>query len=364
MIPGPVEVNPAVLYEMSLQVVPHFGAEWANVYKNTTNRIGKLYHTTGDTFLLVSSGTGGIEAAIRSLFMPGENIIIVTNGFFGNRLITISRSLGLNVKPLSFPWDQPVNPDEVREQLRRESEIAGIIAVHHETSTGVLNPIRVIGMIALEFNVPFIVDAISSLGSEDIKMDDWGIDIGITVPNKCLESLPGLAPIAVSKHAWKIIDAKENSFAGWYLNLRVWRQHADEWSSWHPFPVTMPTSLVLALNAALDGLDIEGVEGRKSRYQNAALNLRGEMQKLGFDLFVDGEFASSAISVFYGKPHVNIDDLISFLKEKRGIRIAGGLGEISGKVFRVAHMGKASSELYNKALLEAIVDYLGMTKSL
>jgi alanine-glyoxylate transaminase/serine-glyoxylate transaminase/serine-pyruvate transaminase len=363
MVPGPVEVDVAVLHEMGLQIIPHFGKEWADVYKNTVGRIANIFQTKGDVFLLVSSGTGGIEAAIRSLFAPNENIIVISNGFFGDRIITISRSLGLNVEPLIFPWNQPADPYKVRCLFEKKNKYSGIVAVHHETSTGVLNPIREIGMVAKEFNIPFIVDAVSSIGCEEFRMDNWGIDIGVTVSNKCLEALPGITPVAVSKHAWDIMDGKENSYAGWYLNLQVWRQYAIEWSSWHPFPVTIPTNLVLALDAAMDLLEAEGVCARNSRYKDAALFLRNEIKKLGFSLFVDGEFASSAISVIIGRSDINIENLIYFLHMKHGIRIVGGLGELSGKVFRVAHMGKTSSESYNLSLLEGIIDYMRRNKS-
>jgi alanine-glyoxylate transaminase/serine-glyoxylate transaminase/serine-pyruvate transaminase len=281
------------------------------------------------------------------------------NGFFGQRLATIARYRGIETVTVTAPWGQPISPDDVRAALAKHSSIAGLIVVHHETSTGVLNPVSDLGALAQEFDVPFIVDAVSSLGGEDLAMDDWGIDICVTASQKCLEAPPGLAPVAVSRHAWAVMDRKGHFPAGWYLNLRVWRQYVEDWGDWHPFPVTMATNNVLALRAALDRLEAEGLDRRIARYRDAAPFLRAGLRDLGSQLFVNGEVASSTITAVRRRPGMDVAQLITFLQEKHGIRIAGGLGETRGEIFRVGHMGKAASREYVSLLLEALADYLG-----
>lgn len=358
MIPGPVEVDDAVLDAMGAPVAVHYGPEWTALYKNTTERMKAVFRTTGDVFLLASSGSGGLEAAVSSLLAPGERAVVGVNGFFGQRLATIARMRGIEVVTVTAPWGEPIDPADVRAALAKDSRIAALMTVHHETSTGVLNPIAELGALAREFNVPFVVDAVSSLGGEELAMDEWGVDICVTASQKCLEAPPGLAPVAVSPHAWKVMDGKGEFPAGWYLNLRVWRQYAQEWGDWHPFPMTLPTNNVLALRAALDRLEAEGLNGRIARYRDAARYLRAGLRGLGFALFVDGKAAASVITAVRRLGNMDVADLITFLKDEHGIRIAGGLGETKGEIFRVGHMGKAASREYLDLLLKALADYL------
>jgi len=358
MIPGPVEVDEAVLAEMAAQVVPHYGSEWVALYTETTDILKDIFHTKGDVFLLVSSGTGGVEAAIGSLFATNQKIIVTVNGFFGQRIATIARHRGLEVILVQSPWGEPIDPITVRTVIQDNRSAAGLVAVHHETSTGVLNPVKDIGALCKEFGLPFVVDAVSSLGGEELFMDAWGIDICITSSNKCLESLPGLAPIAVSSHAWDIIDRNKTSPNGWYLNLGVWREYAQNWADWHPYPVTMATSNVRALRVALDLFMTESLEGRIARYRDVSSFFRRGLKELGFELYVDGDYAASVMTAVRSHPQIDTTRLITALKEKDNIRIAGGLGEISGTIFRVAHMGKAGSRVDANLLLDALGRYL------
>jgi len=358
MIPGPVEVDDSVLAEMGAPVAVHYGPEWTAFYKDTVELMRQVFRTEGDVFLLVSSGTGGIEAGISSLLAPGERALVADNGFFGERLAIIARLRGLEVVTVTAPWGEPIAPEAVRTILEKDAGIAGLIVVHHETSTGVLNPLPALGSLARQFNVPFIVDAVSSLGGEELAMDDWGIDLCVTASQKCLEAPPGLAPVAVSRRAWEVMDRKGDFRAGFYLNLRVWRQYVEEWGNWHPFPVTMATSNVRALRAALDRLLAEGLAQRIERYRDTAQFLRAGLRELGFSLFVDGQAASSTITAVRRLPGMDVADLVTFLREKRGIRIAGGLGALKSEIFRVGHMGRAASRDYAALLLEGLAAYL------
>ena len=312
MIPGPVEVDDSVLAEMGAQVAVHYGPEWTALYKETTAIMKGVFRTSGDVFLFVSSGSGGVEAAISSLLMPGERVLVAVNGFFGERAAAIAHSRGLQVIRVDAAEGFPITPDAVKHVLEAELDIAGFVAVHHETSTGVLNPIQALGALAREHEIPFIVDAISSLGGDELAMDEWGIDICITASQKCLEAPPGLAPVAVNQSAWQIMDRKGDFPAGWYLNLRNWREFADKWGDWHPFPITMATNNVRALRAALDHLLIEGLEKRIQRYRETAQYIRNGIQEMGFTLFVDGEYSSSTITAVRVPDQLNVSELITF----------------------------------------------------
>jgi alanine-glyoxylate transaminase / serine-glyoxylate transaminase / serine-pyruvate transaminase len=357
MIPGPVDVSDSVIAAMATQVVPHYGTEWTALYKETTTALKSVFHTEGDVFLLVGSGTCGLDAAINSLFVPGEKVIVTMNGFFGDRIAQLARAHGLSIVEAVAEWGSPVDPNSMDGLLSADKGIAGIIAVHHETSTGVLNPIRELGGVARKHNVPLLVDGVSSLGGEELQMDEWGVDICVTASNKCLESVPGVSPVAVSANAWKVMQGKQFNAPGWYLNLRLWKQYQEEWGNWHPAPVTMATNTVIALNAALEELFKEGLDNRIKRYKETALFFRQEINLLGFDLFVSGGYASSCISSVCCLPDMDISSFISYLLEEKNIHIAGGLGQTKGVIFRVGHMGKAGSRLYTETLLKAVKDY-------
>jgi alanine-glyoxylate transaminase / serine-glyoxylate transaminase / serine-pyruvate transaminase len=357
MIPGPVDVSDSVIAAMATQVMPHYGTEWTALYKETTTALKSVFHTEGDIFLVVGSGSCGLDAAINSLFVPGEKVLITLNGFFGDRIAQLARAHGLTIVEAVAEWGRPVEPASVDKLLSADNEIAGIIAVHHETSTGVLNPVRELGSLAQKYNVPLIVDAVSSLGGEELKMDEWGMDICVTASNKCLESVPGVSPVAVSTNAWKVIQGKQFNAPGWYLNLRLWKQYLEEWGNWHPAPVTMATNTVIALNAALEELFKEGLYNRINRYKETAGYFRQGIQELGFGLFVSGEYSSSCISSVCCLPHMDTSSFITYLLDKKNIHIAGGLGQTKGSIFRVGHMGKAGSRLYADLLLKAVKDY-------
>lgn len=358
MVPGPVDVDPAVLAEMGAPVAVHYGPEWTALYKSTTSLLKTVFRTEGDVFLLPSSGSGGLEAAISSPFAPGQRIVVGVNGFFGERLAAITRARGIDVVTVGAPWGTPIPPDAVRAAVRADPRIAGLAIVHHETSTGVLNPVASLGALAKECDLPLVVDAVSSLGGEEFAMDDWGVSICVTASQKCLAAPPGLALVAVSRRAWAIIDRRDDHSAGWYLNLKVWRQYAEEWGEWHPFPVTVPTSNILALRAALELLLAEGVARRIERHRETAHFLRAGLRDRGFRLFVDGEAASSTLTVARRLPGMDVADLITFLREESGIIIAGGLGPTRAEVFRVGHMGLAGSRDYASLLLQGLTDYL------
>jgi alanine-glyoxylate transaminase/serine-glyoxylate transaminase/serine-pyruvate transaminase len=180
----------------------------------------------------------------------------------------------------------------------------------------------------------------------------------VAASNKSLESVPGVAPVAVGRDAWKYMEKKQFAAPGWYLNLRLWKQYLEEWGNWHPSPVTMATSTVIALNAALEELVKEGLENRIARYKETARYFRQSIGELGFQLFVEGPQASSCISSISRLPNLDVHSLVTFLLEEKNIQIAGGLGRTKGEIFRVGHMGKASSRDYVDELLEAIQEFM------
>ena len=206
--------------------------------------------------------------------------------------------------------------------------------------------------------LPIIVDAVSSLGGTPLPVDEWGIDVCVTVANKCLECPPGLAFISATPRAWEWVDRNESHAHGWYLNLRTWRKYATEWGDWHPSPTTMPTNNVLGLRVSLRRILGEGLEAHIARYRQAAQAVRRGLEEVGFEMLVDESFASPIATAVKARPEFEVDELIEYLAQAHGILVSGGIGPLRGQVFRVGHMGKAHTRPYLMELLFAVETFL------
>jgi alanine-glyoxylate transaminase/serine-glyoxylate transaminase/serine-pyruvate transaminase len=359
MTPGPVPVQESVLREMGSQVRAHYGAEWVSVYKKTVDLLKLVFKTQGDVHILVGSGSSGLDAAIGSLTASGEKIIVGTNGFFGDRLRQICSGYGLEVISVHAALGEPLNPSDFKQAFSLHPDAAAVALVHLETSTSVVNPVAGIAAEAKLNDIPVMIDAISSLGGIPLAMDDWAIDICVSASQKCLGAPPGLAPVAISQRAWEIMDAKPQRNHGWYLNLQTWRQFADEWAEWHPYPVTMATNNVLALKTGLRSLLADGIEERIERYTQLALQLREGVRRLGLQPFTPDDQLAPVVTAIYGPEGVPTGEIVQYLFEEHEIIIIGGLGEgLKDRVFRVGHMGPMINEGDIDAVLQGLEQFL------
>jgi alanine-glyoxylate transaminase/serine-glyoxylate transaminase/serine-pyruvate transaminase len=264
----------------------------------------------------------------------------------------------LDVRTVKAPLGEPLDPGAIRRRLEQERDIQALAVVHLETSTGILNPVREVAGVAHEFDVPIVVDAVSSLGGVPLPVDEWGIDICVTVANKALGCPPGLAPLSVSRRAWDQMDRKAGRAHGWYLNLRVWKDYATNWASWHPYPTTLPTNNIVALITSLRHILADGLEAHYDRFIQASSGVRTGLMRLGFEMYTPEEHTSPLLSAVRGLPGMDIAEFRRYLQDEWRIMISGGLGALSGQIFRIGHIGKASSEGYSQHLLRGIETYL------
>jgi len=344
LIPGPVQPEQEVLQAMGGPVQPHYGPEWTQTYNETVDMLKTVYGTTGDVFIIVGSGSSGLDAAIGSMVTTGEKIIVGVNGFFGERLCAIARSYGMEVIPVEGEWGQVLDPDDVARIASQHTDASALAIVHLETSTTIVNPIKDIGKIAKELDVPYIVDAVSSLGGLPMHMDEWGIAVCVSASQKCLGAPPGLATVAVGPGAWEAIDRVPEKSHGWYLNLRVWKHYQQMWADWHPFPVTMATSNVMALRKSLEGLLEEGIEERMARYEALAVHLREGLRRIGLRPFTPDELLAPVLTAAYGPPGVPTGEIVAYMSTVHNTKIAGGLGdELKDVIFRIGHMAPTTS---------------------
>ncbi len=358
MIPGPVDIPEDVQQAMAVPPMPHYGRDWIRLYGETQEMVRQIFGTHNDLFLMPGPGTMALEAGLTSTLKPGDSVLVPLNGFFAERIVALARGRGLVVVTVPAPLGEPVLPADVDAVLDEHPEVKALIVVHHETSTGVLNPLEPIAEVARRRDRLLIVDGISSVGGVPLPVDAWGVDVCVSVANKALETPPGLALISVSPRAWAMME-DEDAAHGWYLNLRTWRWYAENWGDWHPTPVTMPTSNVYALHLSLQQLLEEGMEVRYAAYERAARAVREGLLALDFPAFVTNpDYASPLTTAFRMRPGVDAAALQRWLLEVSGVMISGGIGDLRGEILRVGHIGQARKWDYVVSFLLGIEDYL------
>lgn len=356
MIPGPVETEPELLAPMSAPLLAHYGPAWVRLHRETLERLKRVFCTEeAEVFLMAGPGSLGLDATIGSTVGDGSPALVLSNGFFGERLAQIAASYTSRLQVHRVPGGVPLDLDRVEDLLRAEG-FALVAVVHCETSTGMLNPIREIAEISHRHGALCMVDAVSSFSCVPLEVDAWGIDLCVTATQKGLACPPGLAPVAVSPAAWERIEARRSP--GWYANLRIWRQYAHDWGEWHPHPSTMPSGLLQSLNLSLQYILEEGLEARFARHETMAKALREGLRDLGFELFVAEEWASPTVTAVKADDRISAGALMAHLKEVHRIQIGGGIAELHGKIFRIGHMGPQASYEMILPLLRGIEEAL------
>jgi alanine-glyoxylate transaminase/serine-glyoxylate transaminase/serine-pyruvate transaminase len=356
--PGPGDVDEDVLASLATPVIRHYGPEWLEIYHETQGLLKQVFKTQNEIFFVPGPATSLMDMALGSLLASGEKIIVGQNGFFGERLANIARGYGLQTILLEAPLGEPLDPDELSRLLKQHPEAKVVALVHHETGTTVMNPLRQLARLASQAGKTVVVDAVSSLGGADVRVDDWGIDVCVTTPNKCLEAVPGIGFISVSPRAWQLVDSQEPTNHGWYLNLKTWRYYATEWGAWHPTPVTLPTNVILAARTSLLKIVEMGLEAHFEKYRQASNAVRQGLRSIGFEMFVKDEFASPIVTGVCRRTEFELDEMSQWLVDQHEMAIGGGLGELSDKMFRVGHLGKAATREYLIDFLFAMEQFL------
>ena len=361
MIPGPAEVSESVRAELGGPIRAHYGTEWTAIHNEVLRLLQQVMRTENQVFLLPGSGNVGNEAAIASLLREGDKVIVGANGMFGDRLVEMSRAYGAEVVEIKADPGTPLPAGDFAGALQRHPDAALVAVVHLETSTGVLNPVRAIAQAARAASVPVMVDAVSSLAGTELPVDEWGIDVCTAASQKCLSAPPGLAMVAVSQAVWPQMERPRAR--GWYLNLNVWRRYAIEWADWHPFPVTMPTNVVMALREGLRQLVAAGLEQRLDRYRALAKRLRTGLVELGMPPVVSDEFSAPVLTAAWVPQGTTSTEIVAYLIEEHGIQITRGFGALRDKVCRIGHMGSEVDEALIDALLAGLRDCMMRRRS-
>lgn len=339
MTPGPVKLQAQVLEKLSEPVQADYGKSWASKYNNVLLLIKRLFNTKGEVIITPGSGSCGLDSCISNSLSINDKIIVFSNGFFGERLIEIANQYHLLVRSISKKWGIEIDMVEAEELIRLNLDAKLIAIVHHETSTGMINPIERIGNLANKYNIPTLVDAVSSIGGLPFLMDDWHVDFCVTASQKCLGTIPGLSIIAISPKGLEIIKNNKNPLCGWYNSFLVWMDYQKKWENWHPYPITISTNIILSLETSLCILFNEGLKERNKQYSNQKQLIKEKISIWGIEEFLASN--NPLLSVLYTHERVLSSEIIYFLENEIGIKIANGLGELSNKVLRIGHMSPA-----------------------
>ncbi|MGQ9616265.1 MAG: pyridoxal-phosphate-dependent aminotransferase family protein [Spirochaetota bacterium] len=343
MIPGPVEIPDDILQVAGAQPVAHYGPEWTDFYLNTAGSVSKLLGTKGRTFIIPGSGSAGLDALATS-FCTDKGCLVLKNGLFGGRLYDIVSRHTSEVEVLNFPLNAPIDTTILKKRLA-EKRYDIVFMTQVETSTGVLNPVEEVSRLVKETGAIFLLDAISSAGIEKLEMDGWSVDAVVTASQKGLECPPGLALVTVQEDMLKVL--KTSSIPSWYTNLGVWCEYYEKWHDWHPYPVTLPTSTIIALATSLNIIEKEGIEARQKLYLRVSEKLRKAVSALGLKPYAPDGYYAHGLTAVSTEGKFDPADLIKYLREEAGIQITGSFGEIKSHVFRIGHMSRKQCQISN-----------------
>jgi aspartate aminotransferase-like enzyme len=328
--PGPTPVPPEVLAAVGAPVIHHRSPDFLPVYERVLARLREVCRTGGDVLLFGSSGTGAFESAVANLVSPGEAHLVVSAGSFGERWVEMTTAYGAEVDVLRYAWGETPDADDLRARLQ-EREAKAVWLVQSETSTGVVADVRALAAAAKEAGALVVVDAVSSLGAVPCETDAWGLDVVVAGSQKALMTPPGLGLAAVSEAALAATGSSPRFYFDWERTRKA-QETLDA-------PFTLPVSLVAGLDVALGQLLDEGLEAAFERHVRLGRAARAGVKSLGLELFSPDDDRSAVVTAVRAPAGIDSGEVVKGLRDRFGITIANGQGELKGKIFRLGHIG-------------------------
>jgi len=330
--PGPTKIPGAVLNAVGKQVIHHRTPEFSEKLRFVLDEVGRLLQTHNDTLLFTCSGTGMMEAAVANLLSRGDKAICLNNGLFGARWRDICQAYGVETIDVAVEWGKSHEPSDVAEIATQHPDAKVVFVTHSETSTGALNDIQGIGEALRDHGAIVAVDATSSVGVHEIRMDEWGIDVVVAGTQKAMMTPPGLAFVALNGKAWSLVS--ESDSPKYYFDFtQTWKRLQKKGQT----PFTPAISLVFGLEVALAMMDEEGWDNVYARHARMGAATRAAVKALGFGILP--EHPVNGVTVTMCPEDVDGNRLIRVVEDEFGVRLAGGQAHLSGRVVRIGHMG-------------------------
>jgi aspartate aminotransferase-like enzyme len=332
-LPGPTTVPARVRAALAELMISHRGTEFREILAEIARQLQPIFGTSNAPLLFGCSGTGVMEAALVNVLLPGESVLIVSNGQWGERFAAIGAAMGARVDTIDVPWGEDVEPDAVEARLKSR-DYRALVYVHNESSTGVLGNLAPVGRLVRNRDTLFITDTVSGLGGVEMLQDQWGVDVAVSASQKCLMCPPGIGIASISEKAWPVIR-RTGGAARFYLDFR---RAADAWAKGET-AFTPPVSLIRGLHTALQMIHGEGLANVLARHARLANALRTGVNALGLATFPSAKRLSNTLSVFRVPEGQDGKKIVRRLADKHGTIIAGARNKLDGKVIRIGTMG-------------------------
>ncbi len=357
MGPGPSDVHPRVLQAMSTPLIGHLDPAFIEIMKDVQELLRYAFRT-GNRWTIPVSGTGSaaMEAAFTNLVEPGDTVLVPTNGYFGARMDSMARRAGGEVVHVHAPWGEPLDPADVRAAFEEHRpRVFGF--VHAETSTGALQTeVPELTRIAHEFEALVVADTVTSLGGVELQVDEWGIDVAYSGGQKCLSCPPGASPLTLNDRAIEKVRSRSEMVRSWYLDVGLLETYWGDERSYHH---TAPITNIYGLREALRLVAEEGIEGRWACHLRVASALKAGVEAMGLAMNPRDEYWLPSLSAVRIPAGVDAGQVTRCLLNEHAIEIAGGLGDLAGKILRIGCMGYSAQPGNVRRLLPALAEALG-----
>ncbi len=331
--PGPVPVPEEILLEMARPIIHHRTAEFERIFAEVREGLRYVFGTKEEVFVLASSGTGGMEGAVANTLSRGDKALVVNGGKFGERWAKICQAFGVEVEEVKVEWGEAIDPNRIEDMLKRDPSIRAVLLQASETSTGVMHPTKEIAQITRQReDVILIVDGITAVGVFPLPFDEWGIDVLVAGSQKAFMLPPGLAFVSMSEKAWKFRE--KSDLPKFYFDFKRYLKDARD----NTVPWTPAITLVIGLAAVLKRFKDEGLEKIYKRHALLAKGTREGIKAIGLELYAKHS-PSTALTAGVAPDGIGAGKIISGLRDRFGITVAGGQDQAKGKIFRISHMG-------------------------
>jgi serine---pyruvate transaminase len=331
--PGPTPVPPEVLAATALPIIHHRGPDFRAALARVIERLKLVFLTEQEMLTFTSAGTGVMESAMQNLCSPGDRVLVVSHGYFGERFAALADTYGCDLVHLRYGWGESPNADEVGEKLEEIGGAKAVFLTHSDTSTGVVSDLRSIAERLNGTEAMIVVDAISSLAAVPVETDAWGLDVVITSSHKALMCPPGLAFASVSDRAFE--TARAVTTPRYYFDWE--RTRAAQEKGENPFSPAI--SLYLGLDVALGMILDDGLEAAYERHVRLGRACRAGVKAMGLELFSPDEDRAAVVTAIRMPSDVDGQAVVLSMRERSGVTIIGGQGEVRGKIVRIGHIG-------------------------
>lgn len=339
---GPSNVHPRVQKAMLAPIVGHLDPYFVTIMEDTMQLLRTVFRTENElTFPISGTGSAGMEAGFCNFLEPGDVAIVGVNGFFSERMAENVLRCGAEVVQIPTEWGRIVEPEAIEAALKAQKRVKLLALVHAETSTGILQPLTEASRLAKQYEALFLVDTVTSLGGQEIAVDDWGIDISYSCSQKCIGCPPGLAPFTANQRALAALEARNHKVPNWYLDLSLLSNY---WTTGRFYHHTAPICMIYALHEALVLLAEEGLEAHIQRHLRHGSALQAGLKAMGLTLHAREGYRLSVLTSVRIPPGVDDLRVRQRLLNEFGIEISGGLGALKGQIWRIGLMGHSSTE--------------------